>query len=105
MRAAFDQVENTRKIYDVFRDWVGVKPASHSDRSEVEVSTLKGDRLGYVVAMNHSDQPRDSSIVSTLPVRSYTLVNPDGPKALPLDGANTKIQLGPYEAAILESKQ
>ncbi|MGB2635910.1 MAG: hypothetical protein WAM58_18415 [Candidatus Acidiferrum sp.] len=103
--AAFDQPENTRKIYEAFRDWVGVKPVFRSDRSEVEVSTLKGDRRGYVVAVNHSDQPQDFSIVSTLPVRSYTLVNPDGPKTLQLDGANTKIHLGPYEAAILEWKQ
>lgn len=101
----FDQPENTRKIYEAFRDWVGVKPVFRSDRSAVEVSSLKGDRRGYVVAVNHSDQPQDCNIISTLPVRSYTMVNPDGPRPLALDGANTNIHLGPYEAAVLEWKQ
>jgi endo-1,4-beta-mannosidase len=103
--AAFDQPDNTRKIYDAFRDWSGVKPLFSSDRPEVEVSTLKGDRRGYVVAVNHSDQAQDSSIVSTLTLRSLTAITPGGPKPLSMEGHNTTIHLGPYEATVLEWKQ
>jgi endo-1,4-beta-mannosidase len=103
--AAFDQPEKTRKIYDAFRDWSGVKPVFSSDRPEVEVSVLKGDRRGYVVAVNHSDQAQDFNIVSTLTLRSLTAITPGGPKPLSMDGHNARIHLGPYEAAVLEWKQ
>jgi endo-1,4-beta-mannosidase len=103
--AAFDQQQNTHRIYEAFRDWAGVKPVFRSDRAEVEVSSLKGEGRGYLVVVNHSDQVQDVNILSTASVRSYTAVNPDGLKPLPFDGANAKIHLGPYEAAILEWKQ
>jgi hypothetical protein len=103
--AAFDQPENTRKLYDAFRDWVSVKPAFRSDRSDVEVSLLKADHRGYLVVVNHSDQPQDPSILSAVPLSSYSSISPEGAKPLPLDGANTKVHLGPYEAAVIEWKQ
>ncbi len=102
---AFDQPENTRKLYEAFREWTGVRPAFRSDRPEIEVSSLKGDRRGYLVVVNHSDRPQDSVILSAAPVRSYSSINPDGAKPLPLDGVNTRVHLGPFEAAILEWKQ
>jgi endo-1,4-beta-mannosidase len=103
--AAFDQPENTRKLYEAFRDWTGVKPVFRSDRPEVEVSSLKGDRRGYLVVVNHSNQPQDPSILSSGTVRSYSSITPDGTQTLSLDGANTKLHLGPYEAAVVEWKQ
>ena len=101
----FDQPENTHKIYEAFRDWVGVKPAFRSDRPEVEVSSLKGAGRGYLVVVNHSAIAQDANILSTFSVRSYSSITPDGSKPLALQGANTKVHLGPFEAAILEWKQ
>jgi endo-1,4-beta-mannosidase len=103
--AAFGQPDNTRKLYEAFREWAGVKPAFRSDRPEIEVSSLKGDDRGYLVVVNHSDQAQDASILSTVPVHSYFLINPDGTKPNELEGTNTKIHLGAYEAAVLEWKQ
>lgn len=100
--AAFDEPDNTRKLYEAFREWTGVQPAFRSDRPEIEVSSLKGDGRGYLVVVNHSEQAQDASILSTVPVRSYSMINPDGSK---LEGANTKVHLGPYDAAVLEWKQ
>lgn len=103
--AAFDQPDSTRKLYEAFRDWTGVKPAFHSDRPEIEVSSLKGDGRGYLVVVNHSEQAQDASILATVPVRSYSLINPDGSKPSALEGANIKLHLGPYDAAVVEWKQ
>jgi endo-1,4-beta-mannosidase len=103
--AAFDQPDNTRSLYEAFREWTGVKPAFRSDRPEIEVSSLKGDGRGYLVVVNHSEQTQDPSILSTVSVRSYSSINPDGSKSAPLEGGNTKVHLGPYEAAVLEWKQ
>lgn len=103
--AAFDQPENTTKLYEAFREWTGVKPPFRSDRSEVEVSSLNGDHRGYLVVVNHSAQPQDAGILSTVRVHTYTSVNPDGLTPLPLQGTNTNVHLGPYEAAVVEWTQ
>ena len=103
--AVFDQPENTNKLYEAFRKWIGVEPAFRSNHPEIELSSLKGDRRGYLVAVNHSDQPQDVTILSTVAVHSYSVINPEGSQTLPLDGGNTKLHLGPYEAAVLEWKE
>jgi endo-1,4-beta-mannosidase len=103
--AVFDTPENTHTIYEAFRDWGGVKPVFRSDRSDVEVSSLMGDHRGYLVLVNHSDQPQDVTISSALAVRSYEWITAEGAKSLPLAGADTKLQLGAFEGAVLEWKQ
>lgn len=103
--AAFDQPENTHLLYEAFREWTGVKPAFRSDRPEVEVSELKGDHRGYIVIVNHSNQPQDPAIIATVAVGSYSSITPNGPKPLALHGSNTQLHLDPYEAAIIEWKQ
>lgn len=101
----FDQLEATWKIYEAFRAWTGVQPTFRSDRPEVEVSSLQGKQRGYLVVVNHSGQEQDASILSRVPVHSYSSINPDGIKPLPLDGVNVKLNLAAYEAAVLEWKQ
>jgi len=100
----FDKTEATHTIYEAFCEWTGVKPAFRSDRPEVEVSALNGERRGYLVLVNHSGQAQDASVLSTLPVRSYSVITPDGAKPVVVYGANAKIRLEPYEGAILEWK-
>ena len=102
--AAFDKPENTQQIYAAFRDWAGVTPAFRSDRPEVEVTSLTGDHRGYLAVVNHSDQPQDLTILSAIPVRSYTWITPEGAKPVTLEGATAKLHLGPFEGAILEWK-
>jgi endo-1,4-beta-mannosidase len=103
--AAFDQPENTMKLYEAFREWTGVKAGFRSDRPEVEVSSLNGDHRGYLVVVNHSEQEQDTGILATVPVHPYSLISPEGIESLVLEGANAKPRLGPYEAAVLEWKQ
>jgi len=93
------------KLYEAFREWTGVKAGFRSDRPEVEVSSLKGDHRGYLVVVNHSEQEQDTGILATVPVHSYSLISPEGIESLVLEGANAKLRLGPYEAAVLEWKQ
>ncbi len=102
---AFDQPENTWKLYEAFREWTGVKPLFRSERPEVEVSSLKGDHRGYLVVVNHSEHPQDSDILSSAPVHSYSVITPDGVSPLPREGASPRLHLDPYEAAILEWRQ
>ncbi len=103
--AVFDRPEDTHRIYEAFRDWAGLKPAFRADRPMVEVSTLNGDGRGYVVVVNHSDQVQNIKLLTTLPVHAIARILPEGPKPISMEGSSWKMDLGPYEGAIVEWKQ
>jgi len=103
--AVFDKPEDTHRIYTAFRDWAGVKPVFSADRPTVEVSALNGDHRGYVVVVNHSDQTENVKISTALPAHAVTRIAPEGPKPITMEGSSWKMDLGPYEGAIVEWKQ
>ncbi len=103
--SAFEKQEDTYRIYQAFRDWAGIRPLFQSDQPEVEVSTLKGDRRGYVVVVNHSGQLRAVTVTSNAPIHSVSLLTPDGAKAIPLQGSEWKLDVGAYEGMIVEWKE
>ena len=102
--AVFDQPENTHRIYEAFRDWVGFKPAFHTDQPSVEISALKGDRRGYVVLVNHSPQQQNVTVSANSIANSVTRIAPEGRKPVQVEGSNWKIDLAPYEGTIVEWK-
>jgi beta-galactosidase len=102
--AVFDQAENTHRIYAAFREWVGLKPAFHSDQPSIEVSALNGDHRGYVVLINHSAETRNVTVFTASGVRSLRRIAPDGAKPIQLEGSNWKMDLGPYDGTIVEWK-
>jgi beta-galactosidase len=104
MPAIFDQPENTHRIYEAFRDWVGFKPAFRTDQPSVEISALNGDRRGYVVLVNHSPQEQNVTVSATSSAKSVTRIAPEGPKSVQMEGSNWKIDLAPYEGTIIEWK-
>ena len=104
MPAAFEKVESTHRIYEAFRNWTGVKPAFQSDQPSVEVTSLRGDHRGYAVVVNHSAQAYKVTISTSMPMKSVRQIGPESSKPLPLEGSNWKIDLEPYEAAIVEWK-
>jgi endo-1,4-beta-mannosidase len=103
--AVFDRVEDTHRIYQAFRDWAGVRPVFHADRPTVEVSTLNGDRRGYVVVVNHSDKTENVKISTTVAARAVTRISPEGSEPITMEGPGWRMDLGPYEGAIVEWKQ
>ena len=103
--AVFDQAESTHRIYEAFREWTGIKPAFRSDRPEVEVSSLTSGHRGYIVVVNHSEQPQDAVISATVPVGALGLIAPDEVKSLEFRNSKTTLHLSAFEGAILEWKQ
>jgi endo-1,4-beta-mannosidase len=104
MPAIFDQPENTHRIYEAFRDWVGFKPAFRTDQPSVEISALNGDRRGYVVLINHSPQQQNVTVSATSSANSVTRIAPEGRKSVQVERSNWKIDLAPYEGTIIEWK-
>ena len=102
--SVFEKPENTHLIYKAFRDWAGVKPVFLSDQADVEVSGLNADHRGYVVLVNHSGQAHQTSILTTLQLRSVSRITPDGSTPLQLQGSSWKIDMQPYDTVIVEWK-
>jgi hypothetical protein len=103
--AVFDKPENTHRIYQAFRDWSGVKPQFQSSDPAVEVSALDGDRRGYAIIVSHDAQPRSVTISTSLPLRSITKISAEGTTPVALDGSTWRMDIGPYEGAVVEWKQ
>jgi len=102
--AAFEKPESTHRIYAAFRDWTGVDPAFRSDEPSVEVTSLRGDRHGYAFVVNHSAQAHKVTITSSLSLQSVRVLTPESPKPLAVAASGWQLDLGPYEATIVEWK-
>jgi endo-1,4-beta-mannosidase len=105
MPAVFDKPEQTHRIYAAFRDWAGIAPEFRTDQPAVEASSLAGDHRGYLVLVNHSDSLQHVSVASKLALRGMTRISEDGGHALSASGSKWKIDLAPYEGAVVEWKQ
>src|SRR5207302_3579359 len=70
----------------------------------VEVSALNGDHRGYAVLVNHSAQPQNVTVFTNSGARSISRIAPEGPKPVQTEGSRWKMELGPYEGAIVEWK-
>ncbi|HVO60975.1 MAG TPA: hypothetical protein VMT53_08560, partial [Terriglobales bacterium] len=102
--AVFDQAENTHRIYEAFRDWVGFKSAFQTDDPAIEISALNGDHRGYLVVVNHSAEGKNVMISAAAPVHTISRIAPEGVTPVSLQGFAFKLQLGPYDGTILEWK-
>lgn len=102
--AAFEKAESTHRIYEAFRNWTGVKTVFQSDQPSVEVTSLRGDHRGYAVVVNHSALAYKTTISTSLPVKLVRQIGADSSKALAVEGSHWKMDLEPYEAAIVEWK-
>ncbi|HVN20670.1 MAG TPA: beta-galactosidase [Dongiaceae bacterium] len=103
--AVFDKPEQTHRVYAAFRDWAGITPEFRTDQPAVESSVLAGDHRGYLVLVNHSDSVQHVNIASRLALRSMTKISTGAGVALTASGSQWKIDLAPYEGAMVEWKQ
>lgn len=102
MPSVFEKTESTHQIYDSFRAWVGLEPLFRTDQPSVEVSALQGNHRGYAVLVNHGHDVSAVSVRTRLPIRSLRLVTPDGATPLSLSGKDWKMEMKPYEGAVVE---
>jgi endo-1,4-beta-mannosidase len=100
----FDKPEATFRIYKAFADWARVRPAFRSGQPSVEVRALNGNGRGYAVLANHTAQPQQVTVVSTVPVKSLRQITPTGLASIPLQGSSWTMELEPYGGAVVEWK-
>ncbi len=102
--AVFDKSENTHLIYESLRQWACLNPPFRTDSTSVEVGTLTAGTHGYAVLVNHSPEPRNTTVTTTLKVHSLAQIEPDGSHPLELDGSTWKLTVQPYSGAVVEWK-
>ena len=103
--AAFEKNESSHRIYRAVLDWAQIRPIFSTDQPSVEVGSINGDKRGYAVLANHGSQRLSVVIDTPLPIHSLLQIIPDGSQSLPMEGQKWKMELGPYEGAIVEWKQ
>jgi endo-1,4-beta-mannosidase len=102
--AAFDKPENTYRIYQAFREWVGIKPAFHTDQPSVEVSALSGNGGGYVIVTSHSSEPQKVTVTAAMPLHSVARITAQGSSPINVAGSSFKVDVGAYEGAVFAWK-
>jgi hypothetical protein len=102
--AAFERGDSTHRIYQALREWAGLKSRFRTDQPSVELGTLDGKDRGYLVLVNHSAKPQDVTVTATVPVHAVTALTPDGTHPVALDGSSWKVQVRPYDGAVVERK-
>jgi endo-1,4-beta-mannosidase len=105
MPAVFDKAEDSYRIYQALFSVAGKKPLFHSDQPMVEISALQGDHRGYAVLVNHGAALKKVVVSTRLSLRSSHKVGDDDSGSLQVDGSTWRIDLGPYEAAVVEWKE
>jgi endo-1,4-beta-mannosidase len=100
--AAFEGQENSYRIYQAFRRWVGVQALFTTDQPMVEVAALARDQRGYAVLANHGPQTLDVRVTSKHPLKQATLITPSGMQDIVLSQQGWQITLDGFNGAIIE---
>jgi hypothetical protein len=66
---------------------------------------LKGDHRGYAVVVNHSAQTQEITISASSTLRSATRILPGGRQPLKIEGSGWRMELSPFEGAVVEWNQ
>jgi endo-1,4-beta-mannosidase len=98
--AAFDNEENTYRLYQAFRDWAGIRPRFCTNQPSVEAMSLDARDHGYVVVVSHSAQAQQVTVTSALPVKSIQRVTANGEQPISLHGSQWDLDLPAYGAAV-----
>jgi len=100
--AAFEGQQNAYKIYQAFRQWVGVQALFTTNEPMVEVSALVGEKRGYAVFANHGPHAVDVKVSSRLLLKNIRQINPAGFLEKKTNRQGFEISLDGFSGAIVE---
>jgi hypothetical protein len=100
---AFDTDETVYRIYRALVQWSGLRPVVTTDQPGVEAAALDAGGHGYIVLVNHSDQPHEALLSTTLPVHALKALA-DGFSAPPVkhEGADWRVEVPAWDGVVLE---
>jgi hypothetical protein len=103
--AVFDRVEESHRIYAAFRSWTGRQTLFRVDSPSIEALPLTAGHRGYLVLVNHSSANQSFTVNSILPIKSFRRIGPATSETLSAERRTWKMQLPPFDAAVIEWEQ
>jgi hypothetical protein len=100
--AVFEKPEQSHRIYQAFIAWSGFTPQFYTDQPSVEVLSLSGNSRGYAILTNHSDAKQVVTVTTPQPLRSVSRVTSEGKAEVELSKTKFKVDLNPYDGAVVE---
>jgi endo-1,4-beta-mannosidase len=100
--AAFEDEENTHRLYRALWSWAGLRPLFTSDHPSVEVAGLVGKKRGYAVLANHRPEAANVTITAREELKAVAQVTPSGLTPLELRGRAWSMEIAGYGGAIVE---
>jgi endo-1,4-beta-mannosidase len=102
--SAFEKSVSLDALYQALQAWSGIVPIFRSDQPSVEITTLKRAGSGFAVLVNHSAGAKEVTITSTQVLHTLRRITPEGPQMLMLEGSGWKMEVEPFDGAIVEWK-
>ena len=103
--AAYEEGDNTHRLYLALAEWAGVQPLFRSDRAEVEAAALTGHGRGYVVLTNHSDLAQSVTLTARTHLQRVGLVTSEGATQIELHGNVFTVRVAPFGGEIVEYQE
>jgi endo-1,4-beta-mannosidase len=99
---AFDHAPTNYRLYRALRAWSGIEPLVSTDQPEVEAGALVGQRRGYLVLVNHGEQPQQVHLSTTLAAHQLKLLGTDGETPVSREQGRWNVEVPAYDGVILE---
>lgn len=98
---AFEKDETAYRLFRALRLSAGVRPLVSTDTPSVEATALKADGGGYFVLANHSGQPHEVTVETSLPIGALKRVTETGQADVARDGKGWRVSVPAYGGTIL----
>ena len=102
--SAFEEAENTHKLYQAICQWAGVQPYFKTDNPSVEISALSGHGRGYAVLANHRAEACKVQVISRLPLKSALEITDQSMIPLEILGTGWKMEIPGFGGAVVAWK-
>lgn len=98
---AFENGETAHKLFRALRLWAGIRPQVSTDQPSVEASALTAEDGGYFVLANHSAEPQDVTLQTTLSVGSLRRLTEKGQTPVTRGENGWRVSVPAYGGVVL----
>lgn len=100
--SAFDQPNQTYRIYDALREEAKILPPFATNNPVVEASVLRGATGGYVILANHSPEAQTIQLTASAAVSALSEILPSGEQVINRTANGWPVHLEPFSGMVLK---
>ena len=102
---AFEKNDDTHRLYDAFSRWTGQEIKFRANSPSIEVLNLTAAKRGYLFLVNHSSTIQEFSVSTPQQISSFKYVSDTTNDPQRSREGFWKMELPPFEVAVMEWKQ